>query len=74
VSILLKRSSVNLRTRKSHLGVAYRRAGKAFTGQIQQNFGVLYEARPPGEESFAGRQQTKRRLNEGVSKSATAEK
>ena len=60
--------------RQSDLGEAYRRAGKAFTGQMQQNFVVLYEARPPGEGNYTGRQQIKRRMNEGERKAATAEK
>ena len=53
--------------RQSDLGEAYRRAGKAFTGQMQQNFVVLYEARPPGEGNYTGRQQIKR-MNEGEKK------
>jgi hypothetical protein len=40
---------------------------------MQQNFVEFYEARPPGVVTFVGRQNVKRRLNEGESKYATTE-
>jgi hypothetical protein len=33
--------------RQSYLGEAYRRAGFAFKGQLQQNFVVLHDSCPP---------------------------
>ena len=58
--------------RQSDLGDAYRRAGIAFKGQLQQNFVVLYDSCPGGNQRAAGssvwvpsgRPQTKRKMPE----------
>ena len=55
--------------RQSDLGEAYRRAGRSFNGQLQQNFVVLYDSQPEAQKASgpkvwvaAGRPQAKRKL------------
>ena len=57
------------RLRQSDLGEAYRRAGRSFNGQLQQNFVVLYDSQPEAQKASgpkvwvaAGRPQAKRKL------------
>ena len=68
----------------SRSGEAYRRAGSAFKGQMQQNFAVLHDSCPPvvtpwirnqaGADKFGLAARAKRKLTVDGSGSGTPEK